>query len=251
MMSIKNSMMSKRVSIKSVQLSQSNDKLINRIIDHQVKGVAKELLDWRNDLSIDAARDKCQDLTVDRYSIAIMATGGLGDTLAAIREGFQPIIGTEIQPIQQKMWEDLVGTKSAGDVRMLDITKLRKPTVYGAGMPCQSWSTAGYKAGENSIEGALYIWQADLILELSPEIFYLEQSPNVRQEPAFAASYMQLKKKLAVQYTLHEHDIKSWVYGDPQNRIRLYIVGVHNKHGKKAKQWKWPAHKYDAKRYPI
>ena len=88
MMSIKNSMMSKRVSIKSVQLSQSNDKLINRIIDHQVKGVAKELLDWRNDLSIDAARDKCQDLTIDRYSIAIMATGGLGDTLAAIREGF-------------------------------------------------------------------------------------------------------------------------------------------------------------------
>ena len=69
MMSIKNSMMSKRVPIKSVQLSQSNDKLINRIIDHQVKGVAKELLDWRNDLGIDAARDKCQDLTVDRYSI--------------------------------------------------------------------------------------------------------------------------------------------------------------------------------------
>ena len=70
------------------KLYLSNDKLINRIKDHQVSGVARELANWRNDFSIDDARDKCQDLTVDRYSIAIMATGGLGDTLAAIREGF-------------------------------------------------------------------------------------------------------------------------------------------------------------------
>ena len=118
-------------------------------------------------------------------------------------------------------------------------------------MPCQTWSTAGYKTGENSLEGALYIWQAELILELSPEIFYLEQSPNVRIEPSFQAAYLQLKQKLATQYTLHEHDIKSWVYGDPQNRVRLYIVGVHNKHGEKAKHWKWAAHTYDADRYPI
>ena len=90
-----------------------------------------------------------------------------------------------------------------------------------------------------------------MILELSPEVFYLEKSPDVRLEPASTASYLQLKQKLATQYTLHEHDIKSWVYGDPQNRVRLYIVGVHNKHGEKAKHWKWAAHTYDADRYPI
>ena len=119
MMSRKSSMMSSMMSTKSKitntpiksdrKLHLSNDKLINRITDHQVSGVARELANWRNDFSIDDARDKCQDLTIDRYSIAIMATGGLGDTLAAIREGFQPIIGTAIRPIQQRMWKDVVG----------------------------------------------------------------------------------------------------------------------------------------------
>ena len=55
-----------------------------------------------------------------------------------------------------------------------------------------------------------------MILELSPEVFYLEKSPDVRLEPASTASYQQLKHKLDEQYTLHEQDIKSWVYGNPQ-----------------------------------
>ena len=64
-------------------------------------GVAEELDDFRNAFGIKEARIKCQDLSVDKYSIAVMATGGLGDTLAAIRVGFQPILGTETNVVQK------------------------------------------------------------------------------------------------------------------------------------------------------
>jgi hypothetical protein len=115
---------------------------------HQVKGVSEELRIWREEFSIEDAKAKCRDLTESRYSIAIMASGGLGDAIAAVRVGFQPIVGTEIHDLQQQMWSDLTAVPSSGDVYELKPKRMRAPSLYGAGMPCQHWSVAGEQAGE-------------------------------------------------------------------------------------------------------
>jgi site-specific DNA-cytosine methylase len=179
-----------------------------------------------------------------------MATGGLGDTLAAIRVGFQPILGTETNVVQQEMWEDITSIASKGDVYGLDVDRERKPMVYGSGMPCQKWCISGDQSGEAGEGGALYIDQAQVILGLDPEVFYLEQSPNVLAEQ-FAISFAKLKEQLETMYVLHMKTIRVWQFGDPQNRERLFIVGIHRKHGDKANHWKWPEPKYDKERYPI
>ena len=217
---------------------------------HQVKGVSEELRIWREEFSIEDAKAKCRDLTESRYSIAIMASGGLGDAIAAVRVGFQPIVGTEIHDLQQQMWSDLTAVPSSGDVYELKPKRMRAPSLYGAGMPCQHWSVAGEQAGEAGKGGSLYIDQGELITKWQPEMFYLEQSPNVKADK-FRGSFSRLVEDLEELYVIHQKEIRCWEYGDPQNRTRLFIVGVHKKHGDKAKQWKWPTPKYNAERYPI
>ena len=61
---------------------------------YSCSGVAEELRDWREAFTIDMAKTLCRHSTKDRYSVAILAAGGLLDTLAAIRAGLLPIWGS-------------------------------------------------------------------------------------------------------------------------------------------------------------
>jgi hypothetical protein len=61
--------------------------------------VAAELASWREQLTITKAKQMCRGSTQDKYSVAVIATGGLLDTLAAIRAGLLPIWGCDIDQI--------------------------------------------------------------------------------------------------------------------------------------------------------
>ena len=55
-----------------------------------------ELKLWREPFTINMAKQACRHNNRDKYSVAILASGGLLDTLAAIRAGLSPIWGSEI-----------------------------------------------------------------------------------------------------------------------------------------------------------
>ena len=50
---------------------------------------------WRNSFSMRDAMYRC--MTIATFSVAILCAGGLLDTVAAVRAGFLPVWGTEIQ----------------------------------------------------------------------------------------------------------------------------------------------------------
>ena len=96
------------------------------------------------------------------------------------------------------------------------------------GSPCQDFSTAGQRAGEDGERGNL-IWQFyRIVSEARPKIFIYE---NVKGFLSIngGKSYQRLLDALRkLGYFCHAEILNTKDYGIPQNRERLYIVGFLN-----------------------
>ena len=93
------------------------------------------------------------------------------------------------------------------------------------GSPCQDFSTAGQRAGEDGARGNL-IWQFyRVVSEAHPRIFVYE---NVKGFLSIngGKSYQRFLDALrGLGYLCHAEILNTKDYGIPQNRERLYIVG--------------------------
>ena len=223
--------------------------------------VAEELASWREQLTICKAKQMCRNSTQDKCSVAVIATGGLLDTLAAIRSGLMPIWGCDIEPIAQRMWADLVGSKCYGDMLTLPAESLRRPAVLKTGLPCLDCTALGSKAGEKGKTGHLYVKQAEIIKRISPDAVIIEQSgnaPNINN----GAEVKELIKQLKEQYCVHvadrtvskmgdQYGLPVWHYGDVTTRVRFIIVAFHKRLGEAALTYHFPQPQFNSRRHPI
>lgn len=96
------------------------------------------------------------------------------------------------------------------------------------GSPCQDFSTAGLRAGEDGERGNL-IWQFyRVVSEARPSVFVYE---NVKGFLSIngGKSYQRFLDALrGLGYHCHAEILNTKDYGIPQNRERLYIVGFLN-----------------------
>ena len=112
------------------------------------------------------------------------------------------------------------------DIRDLDARAYAEQIdILIGGSPCQDFSIAGQRAGENGERGNL-IWQFYRILsEAHPKVFIYE---NVKGFLSIngGKSYQRFLDALRkLGYFCHAEILNTKDYGIPQNRERLYIVG--------------------------
>ena len=210
----------------------------------------QELADWRESFTIAEAKALCRKTNISKYSVAVMASGGLLDTLASIRAGFFPIWGCETDPTMQALWQDLTGVSSMGDAFKINAKFLRRPMLLKTGFPCIDWSTMGSQAGYKGETGHMYVRQAELILKISPAVVVIEQTMGVLTVENGKWFY-NLIERLTVKYNVHYKTIDCWTYGDPSARTRLFIVAFHRDLGERGAAFKWPQPKYNEERYPT
>ena len=115
------------------------------------------------------------------------------------------------------------------DIRDLDARAYAEQIdILIGGSPCQDFSIAGQRAGENGERGNL-IWQFYRILsEAHPKVFIYE---NVKGFLSIngGKSYQRFLDALRkLGYFCHAEILNTKDYGIPQNRERLYIVGFLN-----------------------
>jgi site-specific DNA-cytosine methylase len=223
--------------------------------------VAEELASWREQFTINLAKEKCRHSTQDKYSVGIIASGGLLDTLAAIRSGLMPIWGCDIDPIAQRMWRDLVGNDCYGDVLTLPVESIRRPKVLKTGLPCPDYSGLGSKLGASGKSGDLYVKQAEIILQIAPDAAIIEQSgnaPNIHNGEEVRALINKLKEQYFVHVTDRteghmgsQYGIPVWHYGDVSTRVRFIIVALHHRLGETAKSFEFPRPQFNSIRHPI
>lgn len=112
-----------------------------------------------------------------------------------------------------------------------DVTKVEKLPPFDfmlAGFPCQSFSYAGKRRGFGETRGTLFFEVERLLTKYKPKGFLLE---NVRgltthdQGRTFETIIQSLKN---IGYSVDHFLLNSSNFDVPQNRVRIYIVGILN-----------------------
>ena len=106
--------------------------------------------------------------------------------------------------------------------------------VLNGGFPCQAFSIAGERKGFEDERGNLFLNIIDLIEQLGekfykPRVLFLENVKNLKSHDN-KKTYKYIKQKLEeCGYTIFEKILNTMEYTDiPQNRERIYIIGLLN-----------------------
>ncbi len=136
------------------------------------------------------------------------------------------VLSCELDADSRSVYEENFGEYPLGDIRLID--ELPPHEVLLAGFPCQPFSYAGRQAGFGDTRGTLFFEITRLIDTYKPVAFILE---NVR-------GLLSNDKGRTLETIKHEFKIRGYSFDAfllnsanfelPQNRLRVYLVGVLN-----------------------
>ena len=115
------------------------------------------------------------------------------------------------------------------DVRLLDGNDYKnKIDLLVGGSPCQSFSSIGFQGGLDDVRGTLFYEYARIVNETQPKVFIYE---NVRGLTTHDGGRTWERIKKVFTETLHYRITEPKVlnaadYGIPQNRRRLFVIGI-------------------------
>jgi len=124
------------------------------------------------------------------------------------------------------------------DVRLLDGYDYRdKVDLMVGGSPCQSFSSNGKRGGVEDTRGTLFYHYARVISEVNPKCFIFENVRGMLIHDG-GRTWKVIKetfKSLDYNIYLHQDEngnesplLNACDYGIPQNRQRIYLVGIRN-----------------------
>ncbi|MEG1474713.1 MAG: DNA cytosine methyltransferase [Longicatena sp.] len=115
------------------------------------------------------------------------------------------------------------------DVRFLDGNKyVGNIDLFVGGSPCQSFSISGKRLGLEDARGTLFYEYARLVKEIKPKVFIYENVPgmlshdNKKTWKVISSIFDDLNYK----WKLHKLNAKD--FGIPQNRTRIFVVGIRD-----------------------
>lgn len=118
--------------------------------------------------------------------------------------------------------------KSYGDITKIDEKELPDFNLFTGGFPCQPFSTAGSRGGEEDDMGRGTLF-SDIIRICEykrPQYIFLENVQGLtigKLKPTYEKIMNELKR---IGYDCQARLLNSKDYGIPQNRLRLWIFGV-------------------------
>ena len=194
---------------------------------------------WRQQLTIADARRYCRTPGLQGPTVGVLSSGGCLDTLAALRCGFRPLWGTEVDERLRALWSHLTHTPDLGDTFNIDWHNQAVPDMLISGQPCTNYSSSGNQLGDEGETGHMFVAQAGPILTLEPSSFVLEMVANA-QYVHKGRELDTLVSRLQHMYVVKTKAIRTIDHGDGTNRTRLFIVGLHRRLGKIAYTFKFP-----------
>jgi DNA (cytosine-5)-methyltransferase 1 len=100
--------------------------------------------------------------------------------------------------------------------------------IVTAGVPCQPWSIAGKNNGFSDPRGKLWFKTIDLIVKSKPKAFILENVKGLA-DPRNAKCLETIIEPLEeAGYRVHSYILSPNDYGSPQDRKRLFLLGIRN-----------------------
>lgn len=101
--------------------------------------------------------------------------------------------------------------------------------LYCCGFPCQSFSTVGLREGVDDPRGRIFERVLEVIEQTNTKIFLLENVKGLLTIENGEVFQLMLNQLLDLgKYEIHYKVLNTKDYAIPQNRERVYIVGIRN-----------------------
>lgn len=176
-------------------------------------------------------QEKCGIDSVSLFS----GCGGLD--IGFERSGFNHLLSVDVLDIcgetlkaNRPSWKILSGEKE-GDVRNISwssqVSRQNKYLVLHGGPPCQPFSNAGRQLGKDDPRNMVpEFFRA--IQELKPDAFVMENVPALGSSKFLSYLNAQLQKFVGGHYFYQKFYLFAPLFGVPQQRNRLFIVGFRS-----------------------
>ena len=144
----------------------------------------------------------------------------------------------------ERLYGDPNGPYPDGDITKRDHSTLPDIDLYVCGFPCQPFSIAGYRKGIEDKRGNVFWSCLDVIKLKQPKYFILEnvkgllshdkENKKDKYGRTWSIIWNEIQGLEEFGYDVKWKVMNTRDYGIPQNRERVYIVGI------KTKNFKWP-----------
>ena len=136
------------------------------------------------------------------------------------------VLSSEINPDAQLVYQTNFCDTPSGDIRLID--QLPEHQILLAGFPCQSFSYAGKKAGFGDTRGTLFFEMVRLIDTFKPQAFIFENVRGLVSHDS-GQTLETIKGEMTDRgYSFDYFVLNSSNFSLPQNRVRVYLVGILN-----------------------
>lgn len=155
---------------------------------------------------------------------------GIGAFHIAMEDlGGECVFASEIDKYAIQTYQENFGIDSNHDITKIDEKDIPQHDVLCAGFPCQAFSNAGNKKGFSEARGTLF-FEIERILRYHKTKFIILENVKHLLKHDGGRTYSVIKSKLLeLGYVLTEEPIvlSPHYFGIPQNRERVFILGVH------------------------
>ncbi|OKH36385.1 DNA (cytosine-5-)-methyltransferase [[Phormidium ambiguum] IAM M-71] len=136
------------------------------------------------------------------------------------------LLSSEINPDAQLVYQKNFDRQPQGDIRL--IKELPEHDFLLAGFPCQSFSYAGKKEGFGDTRGTLFFEIMRLIDTSKPKAFIFENVRGLYSHDK-GRTLETIKHEITKRgYSFNAFLLNSSNFNLPQNRVRIYILGILN-----------------------
>lgn len=143
--------------------------------------------------------------------------------------GFQIVFANEWD---KRIWKTYEMNHSCplhhGDIREISSADIPDCDGIIGGPPCQSWSCGGAKRGIQDERGKLFFEYIRILKEKQP-IFFVSENVQGMLSPRNAEAVEEIHQLFSqAGYTVSLHLINTADYGIPQQRKRIFFIGIRN-----------------------
>ena len=151
----------------------------------------------------------------------------LGFEQAFGKENVDCVFSSEINKFAVETYKANFGEENIyGDITKIDASGIPDHDVLLAGFPCQPYSNAGLHKSFDDPRANSFFEIERILLKKKPKMFLLENVKHMRNIDGGRA-FRTIKKHLnKAGYKVFHHILSGKDFGAPQNRERLFIVGI-------------------------
>jgi DNA (cytosine-5)-methyltransferase 1 len=168
-----------------------------------------------------------------KFTFIDLFAGIGGFRIALEKLGGQCLGYSEIDKQAMKVYQqNFISCLNKDEIELGDITKIRElPSdvdVVVGGVPCQPWSVAGCLKGFEDPRGKLWFDVIRLVSKSKPKAFIFENVSGLARPKNRENLELILQELEDTGYCMKWKVLNAYDFGLPQNRDRVFIVGIRN-----------------------